>query len=136
MKNEKGLTLIELLAVLAIIGLITTLIGSVLINGLKASDRSSTNQRLQQEANYITEMIRNEYLKLEDDSIEFIIDNENQYLKMDGDIISKGFTYCYNNHCSNEHVFMINRNENQQFKLELKIENLSYNIETTFSKLR
>ena len=58
MKNERGITLVELLAVLAIGGIIIALLTSVFINGKKASDRGATNQMLQQEANYIMETIR------------------------------------------------------------------------------
>ena len=50
MRNERGLTLVELLAVLAILGTIIALIGTVLINGIKSSERNRTNQQLQQEA--------------------------------------------------------------------------------------
>ena len=61
MNNERGLTLVELLAVLAIFGIIMALVVTVLINGKKASNRNATNQQLQQEANYIMETIRSEY---------------------------------------------------------------------------
>ncbi|AOV07589.1 type II secretion system protein [Sporosarcina ureilytica] len=142
MRNEKGITLIELLAVLAIIGLLTTLIASVLMNGMNASDRSTTNQRLQQEANYITETIRNEYLKQEPKLIEFMIDNDEKSLKMNGIIISEGYTYCHGDDCDDEQKledeqgFTINKSINHDFKLELRKETLSYKIGTTYSKLR
>lgn len=83
MRNERGLTLVELLAVLALVAIIMTLIISVFINGAKASERSTTNQRLQQEANYIVESIRNEYLRLEDTVFELYVDQDNQSLIMD-----------------------------------------------------
>ena len=44
MRNERGLTLVELLAVLVIFVIIMALIATVLINGTKVSDRSATNQ--------------------------------------------------------------------------------------------
>ena len=95
MRNERGLTLVELLAVLAILGIIIALIGTVLINGIKASDRNRTNQQLQQEANYITETIRHQYLEPKEEKIEFTIEgeDENQILKIDGNMISEGYRY-------------------------------------------
>ena len=35
MKNEKGITLIELLGVLVILGVVLTLIGSIMVNSIK-----------------------------------------------------------------------------------------------------
>ena len=104
MKNERGLTLVELLAVLAILGIIMALIGTVLINGIKASNRNATNQQLQQEANYITETIRNQYLKRTSNPIILEIDNHEHSLKMDGTIISQGYTYYdgINDQCKKE----------------------------------
>lgn len=62
MNSEKGITLVELLAVLAIAGTITILIASVLSNGTNASQRTGAKQQLQQEANLIVEKIRAHYL--------------------------------------------------------------------------
>ncbi|WP_415579221.1 type II secretion system protein, partial [Filibacter tadaridae] len=97
MKNERGLTLVELLAVLAIVGVIMALLGSVLINGIKASNRTTTRQQLQQEANYITEVVRNEYLGQGSGSFTIYSDDVNQTLKIESKIISEGYIYklCY-----------------------------------------
>jgi len=101
MKNERGITLVELLAVLALIGIIMTLIMSVFINGANTVERNSVNQKLQQEANYITEAVRLEYLKHPDEitgeeyesEIKLEIDNVDKTLKMNGNVISEGYTY-------------------------------------------
>jgi prepilin-type N-terminal cleavage/methylation domain-containing protein len=137
MKNERGITLVELLAVLAIGGIILVLLTSVFINGKKASDRSVTNQMLQQEANYILETIRKEYLKLEDDDIKLeIIDKT---LKMNEKVISQGYSYDFIiDNAEGEIVYPIIIKRNKSFPLKLTItkENLHYTVNTTLSKLQ
>ena len=122
MKNEKGITLIELLGVLVILGIVLTLIGSIMVNSLKTSDRATTEQRLQQEANYITEKIRSEYLKKPDDPEEgkisdsfkleidndekqlTLIDNDENKLPLEGIVISEGYLYCYKEDINDKRV--------------------------------
>jgi prepilin-type N-terminal cleavage/methylation domain-containing protein len=137
MKNERGITLVELLAVLAIGGIILVLLTSVFINGKKASDRGVTNQMLQQEANYILETIRKEYLKLEDDDIKLeIIDKT---LKMNEKVISQGYSYDFIiDNAEGEIVYPIIIKRNKSFPLKLTItkENLHYTVNTTLSKLQ
>ncbi len=137
MKNERGLTLVELLAVLVILGVIMALLGTVLINGMKASSRTATNQQLQQEANYIVETVRKKYLELDNSKeIELEIDNEKKVLKIDKGIISAGYNYCYKGDCNGKKIY-IDRAVDFKFKMELKKGNTqSYIINTTLSKLR
>ena len=142
MRNERGITLVELLAVLAIVGIIMILITSVFINGKKATDRGATNQMLQTEANYILETIRKEYLILEGYDIK--LDTSNNKLKMDEMVISEGYSYEFIEEIENgtevETIILneinINRNESQSIKLTIKKDDLSYTIDTTLSKLR
>lgn len=136
MRNERGLTLVELLAVLALVAIIMTLIISVFINGAKASERSTTNQRLQQEANYIVESIRNEYLRLEDTVFELYVDKDNQSLIMDGRTISAGYEFQFLND-DNETIETIPIDRNESVKLEFTIfkGELDYKVKTVFSKL-
>lgn len=137
MKNERGLTLVELLAGLVILSVIMTILGAVLINGMKASNRIITNQQLQQEANYIVEMVRNKYLELDNSKkIEFEIDNDKKILKIDERILSEGYSYCFKGDCNGKKIY-IDRTIDFKFELELKKGNTqSYIINTTFSKLR
>ena len=136
MNNERGITLVELLGALAIIGLLIALLTKVFLNGITISDRGVTQQKLQQEANYIVEMIRKEYLKLEDEKIIIEVNNDSQQLKIDGLTISSGYTYCYENDCQGTQTIEIDREYQFQFSMELKKgDKLSYTIETTFSKL-
>lgn len=137
MKNERGLTLVELLAVLAILSVIMTLLGTVLVNGMKASNRTATNQQLQQEANYIMEVVRGKYLEFDNSKeIELKIDNDKKVLKIDEVIISEGYNYCYNGDCDVKEIY-IDRAIDFEFVMKLKKgDKLSYSINTTFSKLR
>jgi prepilin-type N-terminal cleavage/methylation domain-containing protein len=133
MRNERGITLVELMAVLAIIGIISTLIISVLVNGIKASNRNTTNQLLLQEANHITEVIRKEYLKPDDSVIEIRINNS-EVLEMNGIVISEGYIYAIDNHDSMS-TYIIDRGNPADLKLTIERQGQSYTIETTFSKV-
>lgn len=124
MKSERGLTLVELLVVLALIGGLSALIVGTLINGIKVSERSTTKQQLQQEANYITEIVRNEYLQSYNDyldDIKFEIDGDS--LLMNDAKISEGFSY--ENLTTDDDVL----------SLRLIKDDFSYDINTKFSKL-
>lgn len=135
MKNQQGITLVELLAVLAIAGIITTLIISVLANGSNASQRTTSKQQLQQEANYIVEVIRSEYLKLENPLIEIKIEGtgNNQKLKMGSQVISQGYKF----KLVEPTLGKIDPKTDQKFVLELSAPGVQpYIIKTKFSKLR
>jgi len=133
MRNERGVTLVELIAVLAIIGIITTLIISVLVNGIKASNRNTTNQLLLQEGNRITEVIRKEYLKPDDQVIEIRINNS-ETMEMNGVVISEGYIYAIENHDS-MNTYIIDRGNPADLILTIMRQGQSYTIDTTFSKV-
>lgn len=59
MNNEYGITLVELLAVLAISGIVITLVTSLLVTTFKQKDITQAHVDLRQEANYIVTKIRN-----------------------------------------------------------------------------
>lgn len=61
--NQKGLTLIELLATLTILFIISTLIYGVLININKNYSKIEDQNTLEQETNYIISTIKNYHLK-------------------------------------------------------------------------
>ncbi len=65
MKNhhQKGITLIELLAVLTILGIIIGVLYSVFINGLNYSTSSKDTVLIQQEANYLLTLLKKQHEK-------------------------------------------------------------------------
>ena len=137
MKNNRGLTLVELIAVIALVGIISALLISVLINGIHASTRNTENQRIQQEANYIVEVIRNQYLKLDVSTIDLEINNDNRFLKMNDEIISEGYIYCTLPECPALQEISIRRDDDFDLEMQLiKNASITYKIETTLSKLR
>lgn len=61
--NQKGITLIELLAVLTILGIIIGVLYSVFINGLNYSTSSKDTVLIQQEANYLLTLLKKQHEK-------------------------------------------------------------------------
>ncbi|MFD1030437.1 prepilin-type N-terminal cleavage/methylation domain-containing protein [Metaplanococcus flavidus] len=139
MKNERGITLVELIAALAIIGIITVVIASVLMTGTSSADRTSSKQQMQQEANYIVEVIRAEYLKKENNEIKIKVNNAEEKLIINNKVISQGYKYTIEEpeESDEENTFSIDPNENVKFEMVL-IDgvNKPFPINTTFSKLR
>ena len=134
MKKERGFTLIELLAVIVLLAIISAFLFSIIISGINNFDRTSTKQRLQQEGNYITEVIRKEYLKSKTtNDIELVVDILNKELLMDGNVISTGFTYEVNN--TSDNPVKIARTGHFHLLLNITDEGHSYEIDTTLSKL-
>lgn len=135
MKNEKGITLVELIAALAIVGIITVIIASVLMTGTSSADRTTSKQELQQEANIIVEKIRRSYLDNipvhEDEGCSIIeLDDESEgILKMDNEVISEGYLY---SNVTKE----LCRNIPSEFYLLIEKDNIQFEIKTTFSKLQ
>lgn len=135
MKKQSGITLVELLAGMAITGIIIILIVSVLSTGSNASQRTATKQQLQQEGNYIVEVIRNEYLKLNGPIIELKIEGtgNQQKLIMGNQVISQGYSY----KIINPVLGKIDPAKISSFQLELSAPGSKpFVINTTFSKLR
>lgn len=101
MRNEKGITLVELIATLAIAGIVVALIASVLASGTSASQRTGMNQRLQQEGNIIVEQVRAQYLlNQREDSIpdQFVVLVQNDKLVFLDEtgasmVLSEGYSY-------------------------------------------
>lgn len=132
MKNEKGITLVEILAALAIMGIIVVVIASVFSTGTTASNKTATKQQLQQEANLIVEVLRSEYLKSNNDVFTLSVNEENgeQVLLVNTTPISQGYTYKLSE-------TEIDPNHDIKFKMKiLDADGQFYEIDTTFSKLR
>jgi len=58
-RSQKGVTLVELLAGLALFGIVLTIVTSVLVQSIKYNERSENNVNLRQEANFIVTSLRN-----------------------------------------------------------------------------
>lgn len=132
MKNEKGITLVELLAALAIIGIIVAVIVNVLFTGTTASTKTATKQQLQQEANLIVEVIRSEYLKSDNHTFDIKVIEENGVSKLfiDEEVVSQGYTYIYT-------PLYIDPKFDTKFHMTIKdISGQFYIVDTTFSKIR
>lgn len=132
MKDEKGITLVELLAALAILGIIVAVIVSVLSTGTKASNKTATKQQLQQEANLIVEVLRSEYLESNNHVFDLSIEEEGgeQILLLDSRPISQGYTYRFSD-------TEIDPNFDTKFEMTIiDADGQYYEIDTTFSKLR
>ena len=138
MNTQKGITLVELLAALALVGMLVILIFSVMTQGMKASERNTTTQRLQQEANLIVEKLRNEHLMDSQQAgyTPFIeLEIVGDVLKIKGDeTLSSGYEYKFLNP-ENPKNMLFDRSSNQQIKMEIKSGDRIYIIDTTFSKL-
>ena len=154
MKNEKGITLVELIAVLAIAGIIVALVASVLSSGTNASQRTSMNQQLQQEGNLIVEKIRGLYLlNQKDDAVpdtfEIIVENDKLIFKDEtgaSSVISEGFKYdldpaLADSSSPTKKTVMLDRTQKSVFNLLISGKTNSnspgqeYKINTSFSKL-
>ncbi|MGH2318316.1 PilW family protein [Planococcus sp. SE5232] len=132
MKNEKGITLVELLAALAILGIIVIVIASVLSTGTTASNKTATKQQLQQEANLVVEVLRSEYLKSDNQVFFLSVEESNgeQILLLDSRPISQGYRYRFTD-------TEIDPNFDTKFEMTiLDADGQYYEIDTTFSKLR
>ncbi|WP_223638394.1 PilW family protein [Planococcus sp. 4-30] len=132
MKNEKGITLVELLAALAILGIIVIVIASVLSTGTTASNKTATKQQLQQEANLVVEVLRSEYLKSDNQVFVLSVEESNgeQILLLDSRPISQGYRYRFTD-------TEIDPNFDTKFEMTiLDADGQYYEIDTTFSKLR
>lgn len=66
MKNEKGVTLVELLAAITILAVIGIIIWNVLIEGTSYSQQAMTKNQLTQEVNIVIARMQNEYQKLDE----------------------------------------------------------------------
>ena len=70
-RDQHGLTLVELLATLALISVVITLAFSVLMNGIRAADNIQIETALRNEADYLmTSLIRELYVMKESEIIQ------------------------------------------------------------------
>ena len=87
--KENGFTLVELLAVLAISGIIVTLLISVFLTGMKQSENTKQNVSLQQEANFVATALRTHHLEKQQYNLKI----DDTQIQLDGKIISDFYEY-------------------------------------------
>ena len=143
MKNEEGITLVELLAVLAITGIIVVAIMSVFSTGAKSSERTASRQQLQQEANLIVEQIRASYLENEKSDLIndlFIVRVEGDELVVTSledknkEILSNGYEYRLSKSSESLEI-LLDRTKPSPFYLEICSNDQCFEVQTSFSKL-
>lgn len=141
--NEKGVTLIELLATLVIFGMFSVIIWGFVIQTSKANDIEIVKQSLQQEANLIVTTFDEVHRKSENYEIHISDDLSDNSLKI---ITSTGENFIFNKpgvHYAltpiSESLQIKPRDNNFELDLTLtsiKNEHISTSIKTTFTKLR
>lgn len=143
MKDEKGITLVELLAVLAITGIIVVAIMSVFSTGANSSERTASRQQLQQEANLIVEQIRASYLENEKSELiaeQFkvkVIGDELMITSIDNvekQNISTGYQYKLAETAGIVEI-TLDRTKASPFYLEICSNDQCFEVQTSFSKL-
>jgi prepilin-type N-terminal cleavage/methylation domain-containing protein len=136
MKNEKGVTLIELLAALVIFGIFSVIIWGFVIQTSKANDIEMVKQSLQQEANLIVTTFDEVHRKSGIKEVFITEDNTLEILSESGDysVFNKPDV-----HYSLPSEFR--KPEGKNFSIDLtltsiKNEHISTSIKTTFTKLK
>ncbi|WP_277584452.1 prepilin-type N-terminal cleavage/methylation domain-containing protein [Psychrobacillus antarcticus] len=132
--NEKGITLVELLAALALFGVISVLIWNLFFQALNFNDRAVTQNQLQQEANIILNTIQQMHTK---STIKEIKVTDDGFLNINDCIPSDSAKF--NNTAIKYQVNNITL-PSKEFTLELTLtsksnEKISFDAKTTFSKL-
>lgn len=131
--NEKGITLVELLAALALFGVISVLIWNLFFQALNFNDRAVTQNQLQREANLIVNTIQQIHTKHKITSIT----NDNETLTVNYDI-NKHEDFAKENIRYLLGPTTISSNKEIIFDLTLKSRansSVKFKVKTTFSKL-
>ncbi|QII81240.1 prepilin-type N-terminal cleavage/methylation domain-containing protein [Jeotgalibaca arthritidis] len=91
--NEKGITLVELLAALSLFAIVSALVMTVLFNVFLNSKNISDNAQLRQDANLLVSTLRSHYNQddLEEDEFEVSLENGN-ILLIDGQEVNSSMT--------------------------------------------
>lgn len=144
MKNQYGITLVELLGVLVITSIVMVVVMSVFSTGANSSERTASRQQLQQESNLIVEQIRASYLKNEKDSaveqkFKVRVDGSKLLIsRIDGSneqVISTGYQYSMGSG-SGPAVVVFDRTKVSPFYLKTCSNNQCFEVQTSFSKLK
>lgn len=135
--NERGITLVELLAALALFGVISVLIWNFFFQALNFNEREVTKNQLQQEANLIVNTIQQLHTKSTINSITS--STSNNTLTIDYDIDNKKVDFDKKNILYILDTPPIVPSKEFKFKLTLVSStngSVKFPVETTFSKLK
>lgn len=132
--KRNGFTLVELLAALALTGIIIVLVFSVFQTGVKQGESSKKDAFLQQEAQLIAKTIRKKHLKEPAYQLEIKTDE----VLIDGKTISKSNIYkaeiVYENHTYAGERLQIDTKLPLELTLMIKKGENSYTLRTLFAR--
>ncbi|WP_066257945.1 type II secretion system protein [Neobacillus drentensis] len=131
--KKNGFTLIELLVVLAIMGLVLGVIFSMFSSGIKQGEKTKNRIYLQQEANYVSTVLR----KTHQNKPEYTIEITNSEIKIDGIKISDKYNYvAYIKY--NKIPYINGQKINSSYPVEIEIkfskDGNDYTLRTTLSR--
>ncbi|MBB6445854.1 PilW family protein [Bacillus benzoevorans] len=151
--NQKGITLIELLAVLTIFSIIAGVLYSVFMNGLNYSTKAKDTVLIQQEANYLLNLLKKQHEKDRDYTVKIennetfmilegetvvISENDSDFLYFICDLDNQGENSCEKPYAANFSKQINPLKEPFRMKLMLKSKkdhNLQFEVETILSRL-
>lgn len=128
-KNEKGITLVEVLATLVLISLVTGIIISTLLHSMKYNEMETTKTTLQQEMNYVVAELQRIHrigdtytLTIDENVVKIKADTEliisrDYFYEVDGDFIDKVIDPTKESVYLNE--FIIKSKKNEKWKVEI-----------------
>jgi len=150
-KNESGVTLVELLAVLALISIVTAIIWNTIFISMKHNTTETKKTRLQQEANYVIAEIQRYHRQCDSYGLTIQVDEvtmKNCVREIGNPIadaiISNGFRYeslmeSGEQEFNNTPINTKTSDSSLTFKLTVKDsenDNLEVNIPTTISRYK
>ncbi|UKI51346.1 MAG: type II secretion system GspH family protein [Clostridium sp.] len=107
LKNKKGFTLVEAIAVVAIMGILATVIGGLVTAGTTAYMRQKENAA----AKDLGTIVQNEIKRVARSSVEVYLQDENDNLpSADNEITNEGKTYSMKNEPKKEHSVFLSKN--------------------------
>ncbi|MFX3674581.1 MAG: type II secretion system protein [Paenisporosarcina sp.] len=139
MDNQKGVTLIELLATIVIFGIFSTIIWAFVLQTFKTNDVEISKNQLQQESNTILNAIEEIHRKSDSYKIDF---NRNEIIITPNNSTQIAFTnpsIIYDLSPLNTGVTITPKSQNLQLNLVLTSkdnENISTNVTSTFKRLK
>ena len=141
--NEKGITLVELLAALSLFAIVSALVMTVLFNVFQNSENISDNAQLRQDANLLVSTLRSHYNQ---GDFEVGLENGNNSLLIGGQEVNSSMTSSIAELKINDENLISNEDENKSMdvtadgtplSIDLTLENeagQTYSISTKIEK--